>query len=129
MHRRASTARPSGRARALEDGTPSRGRRATPTRAARSQARRLATAIRYRGLTRSALGAGLRDPRQAPHPWPRREHEHEPRVAQRAHRPALVGLEVREETAATGHAAAVLGHLDLAIAGVQVRALVDVMLL
>jgi hypothetical protein len=28
------------------NGTPSRGRRATPTRAARSQARRLATAIR-----------------------------------------------------------------------------------
>jgi hypothetical protein len=36
---------------------------------------------------------------------------------------------VREETGATGHAAAVLGDLDLAIGDVQVRALVDVMLL
>jgi hypothetical protein len=74
-------------------------------------------------------GRGAARPATGAHPWPRREHENEPRVAQRAHRPALVGLEVREETAATGHAAAVLGHLDLAIADVQVRALVDVMLL
>jgi hypothetical protein len=41
-----------------------------------------------------ALSAGLREPRRVAHPWPRGEHEHEPRVAQRAHRPALVGFEL-----------------------------------
>jgi hypothetical protein len=61
------------------------------------------------------------------HPWPRGEHEHEPRVAQRAHRPALVGLEGREQTDATGHAAAILRDLDLAVDDEQVGALVDLM--
>jgi hypothetical protein len=51
-----------------------------------------------------------------------------PRVAQRGHCPALVGLEVRAKTGAIGRAAAVLGDLDLAVGDEQVRALVDVVL-
>jgi hypothetical protein len=42
-------------------------------------------------------------------------------------RPALVGLEVRQETGATGHAAAVLRDLDLAVDHDEVGALVDLM--
>jgi len=62
-------------------------------------------------------------------PLARGEHEHEPRVAQGAHRAALVGPEVREETDATGHTAAILRDLDLAFDDEQVGALVDLMFL
>jgi hypothetical protein len=46
----------------------------------------------------------------------RGEHEHQQPAPQRAHRPALAGFQVREETGAAGHAVAVLGDLDLASA-------------
>ena len=100
----------------------SRCHRARRTRAARSQARRLVTAA-------DSNREGRRDPRGVAHAWPRGEHEHEPRVAQRAHGPALAGFEVREETAAARHAVAVVEDLDLAVGDEQARALVDLMLL
>ena len=66
-----------------------------------------------------ALSAGVRDPR-AVRPRPRGEHEHEPGVAARAHRRGARWLERREETDATGHAAAILRNLDLAVDDEQV---------
>ena len=72
-----------------------------------------------RGRARPASGA----------PRPRGEHEHEPGVAARAHRRGARWLERREETDATGHAAAILRDLDLAVDDEQVGALVDLMFL
>jgi hypothetical protein len=45
------------------------------------------------------------------------------------HRPALARFKCGRNPHATGHAAAVLAHLDLAVGDVRVCALVDVMLL
>jgi hypothetical protein len=72
------------------------------------------------------MSAGLRDPRRVAHAWDRASTSTS-RASLRARTgAALVGLERREETNATGHAAAILRDLDLAV-DEQVGALVDLM--
>ena len=74
-----------------------------------------------------ALSAGVRDPRAV-----RPGHgasTSTSRASLRAHRRGARWLERREETDATGHAAAILRDLDLAVDDEQVGALVDLMFL
>jgi hypothetical protein len=60
---------------------------------------------------------------------PRRQHEHEARVAQCVYRAPLIGREVRQEPGAPCDGPVILSDLDLAVGDEPVGALMDLVLL